>query len=182
VAEQTTVARLPESARASFKEPLGPVFTDALDLLEGAGEPLIAVGDVVTAHLGEAGVTPHVAVVDGKTERERVDPEVESSIPPADRTVAVSAEAATLSVGLVEALVEAVDAEGSTRIVVEGEEDLATVPAVLYAPAEATIVYGQPGEGMVRVTVTAGLRERVRDLAEEMETTEAFWTLVEREA
>jgi len=70
---ETTVARLPERARSSFKEPLGPVFTDALDLLDAAGEPLIAVGDVVTAHLGDAGVTPHVAVVDGKTERETVD-------------------------------------------------------------------------------------------------------------
>ncbi|QLC33159.1 GTP-dependent dephospho-CoA kinase family protein [Halarchaeum sp. CBA1220] len=174
------VATLPPSARASFKQPLGPVFTDALALLEGAGDPLIAVGDVVTAHLGEAGVTPHVAVVDGKTEREAVAPEVTASLPDVARVVDVTSEPGSLSGELVRALVAAIDADEPTRIVVAGEEDLATVPAVLYAPADATVVYGQPGEGMVRANVTAGLRERVRDLAGELETTAAFWRLVER--
>lgn len=175
-----TVAALPKSARASFKESLGPVFTDAHELLADAGEPIIAVGDVVSAHLGRAGVTPHVAVVDGKTERETVADDVLDDIPDAPRTVDVASEPGTLSAELIEALREAIDADGPTRIEVTGEEDLATVPAVLYAPADASVVYGQPGEGMVRANVTAGLRERVRELAEELETTDEFWRLVER--
>ncbi|MFB6078664.1 MAG: GTP-dependent dephospho-CoA kinase family protein [Halarchaeum sp.] len=177
----TAVATLPKSARASFKEPLGPVFTDAVDLLDGAGDPIIAVGDVVTYHLGEAGVTPHVAVVDGKTEREAVDPELAANLPAAARTVEVESDPATVSADLLTALVDAIDADAPTRIVVTGEEDLATVPAVLYAPTEATVVYGQPGEGMVRANVTAGLRDRVRELAGELDTTDDFWRLVERE-
>ncbi|GAA0312383.1 GTP-dependent dephospho-CoA kinase family protein [Halarchaeum salinum] len=175
-----TVATLPKSARASFKEPLGPVFTDAHELLDGAGEPIVAVGDVVSAHLGRAGVTPHVTVVDGKTERETVADAVLADIPETPRTVTVASEPGTLSAELVAALRDAIDAEGPTRIEVKGEEDLATVPAVLLAPADATVVYGQPGEGMVRANVTAGLRERVRELAAELETTEEFWRLVER--
>ncbi|WP_435100486.1 GTP-dependent dephospho-CoA kinase family protein [Halarchaeum sp. P4] len=174
------VATLPKSARASFKEPLGPVFTDAFDLLADAGDPIVTVGDVVTYHLGEAGVTPHVAVVDGKTEREAVDPEVAANLPAAATVVEVASEPGTLSAELVEELVAAIDADEPTRIVVTGEEDLATVPAVLYAPTDATVVYGQPGEGMVRANVSAGLRERVRELAGELETTAEFWQLVER--
>ncbi|GGM57757.1 uncharacterized protein (UPF0218 family) [Halarchaeum rubridurum] len=176
-----TVASLPKSARASFKEPLGPVFTDAHELLADAGDPIIAVGDVVNSHLGRAGVTPHVAVVDGKTERERVADAVLDDIPETPRSVAVASEPGTLSAELIEALRDAIAAAEPTRIDVTGEEDLATVPAVLLAPADASIVYGQPGEGMVRANVTTGLRERVRELAEELETEAAFWDLVERQ-
>ena len=74
---------LPDSLRDAFKEPLGPVTTDADDLLADAAEtrgergapdaPIIAVGDVVTYHLREAGRVPDVALIDGKTEREAVD-------------------------------------------------------------------------------------------------------------
>lgn len=175
-----TVATLPKSARASFKEPLGPVFTDAHELLDGAGAPMVAVGDVVSAHLGRAGVTPHVAVVDGKTERESVADDVLADIPNTPRTVGVDSKPGTLSAELVRALRDAIDADAPTRIDVAGEEALATVPAVLLAPADATVVYGQPGEGMVRANVTTGLRERVRGLAEELETTDEFWRLVDR--
>ncbi|MFC7167423.1 GTP-dependent dephospho-CoA kinase family protein [Halospeciosus flavus] len=176
------VATLPPEARASFKEPFGPVYTDAERLLADAGDsPIVAVGDVVSAHLGRAGVVPHVFVVDGRTERETVAEEVLVDIPDADREVDVESSPGTVSAELLEALAAAIDApaDTSTRISVDGEEDLATVPAVLLAPVGATVVYGQPGEGMVRVAVTSGAKERMRDLAGELETTDEFWTLVD---
>jgi len=77
---------LPDSLRDAFKEPLGPVTTDAEELLAAAAEtrgerverdaPIVAVGDVVTYHLREAGHVPGVALVDGKTEREAVRSEI----------------------------------------------------------------------------------------------------------
>ena len=41
------------------------------------------------------------------------------------------------------------------KIVVEGEEDLATLPAILYAPPGSVVVYGQPDEGSVLVKVNS---------------------------
>ena len=70
------VVELPDSLRGELKEPLGPVYTDAGDLLDDASGPIVAVGDIVTYHLLSAGYFPRVALVDGKTERERVDREV----------------------------------------------------------------------------------------------------------
>jgi hypothetical protein len=49
---------------------------------------------------------------------------------------------------------------------VTGEEDLAALPAMLAAPLGSTVVYGQPGEGMVRVAVTPEARRRARELFE----------------
>lgn len=177
-----TVASLPESARATFKEPLGPIFQDADTLLEDAGAPLLTVGDVVTYHLVGAGVTPHVAVVDGITEREPVSEDVGRGIPDADREVSVENPPGTLTASLLRALEEALDGEESTLIRVTGEEDLATLPAVLLAPVGASVVYGQPGEGMVRIDVTESRREAVRELCGSLETDESFWDLVDAES
>jgi len=174
-----TVATLPETARAAFKEPLGSIYRDASLLLESAGSPLVAVGDVVTYHLAEAGVTPHVAVVDGITEREPVSEDVQRGVPDADREVTVENPAGVLTERLLETLGDAIAAEHSTLVRVEGEEDLATLPAILLAPAGASVVYGQPGEGMVRVDVTPERRVQVRDLCETLDTDDRFWELVE---
>jgi len=99
---------LPESLRDAFKEPLGPVTIDADELLAAAAEtrgeraapdaPIIAVGDVVTYHLREAGRVPDVALIDGKTERETVDAEIGSALAAADdRRLSVENPAASLS-------------------------------------------------------------------------------------
>ncbi|WP_232702981.1 GTP-dependent dephospho-CoA kinase family protein [Halobacterium wangiae] len=172
-------ATLPPDARGAFKDPLGPVYQDAQRLLADAGDPIIAVGDVVTYHLVAAGAPPKVALVDGKTKREEASEEVRSGVPDADRDVEVASQPATVSEELLAALVEAIDADGSTLVSVVGEEDLATLPAVLAAPTGASVVYGQPNEGMVLVNVDSETKARARELAELLETTEEFWALVD---
>jgi len=167
--EDDVVVTLPTAMRGELKEPLGPVFTDAERLLDVAGSPLVAVGDVVTYHLEEAGRTPDVALVDGLTKREAVDEEIEAAISDDVRRVTVTNPAGTLTVDLLDALVEAIDAPEETVLVVEGEEDLATLPAVVAAPDGASVVYGQPDEGMVHVPVDDDVRADVRDLLERMD-------------
>jgi len=159
---------LPEALRGELKAPMGPVFTDAEALLSDAGRPVVAVGDVVTRHLQRV-ETPHVALVDGRTERTALDEPERPSLGSFDRTVRVDNPAAELSAELLEALGEAVRAEGSTAVVVEGEEDLAALPAILAIPDGGTMVYGQPGEGMVRVAIDADAKARARDLLERMD-------------
>ncbi|USZ70409.1 GTP-dependent dephospho-CoA kinase family protein [Natronosalvus halobius] len=162
---------LPESLRHELKDPMGPVETDAGILLEGVDGPLIAVGDVVTYHLLEAGRTPDVALIDGYTKREAVDAEVERVVSDErgedDRTtLEVTNPPAVLTRPLLEALVEGLERPDPVTIVVDGEEDLAVLPALLAAPEGASVVYGQPDVGMVHVTVDAETRESARDLLE----------------
>ncbi|MFB6081116.1 MAG: GTP-dependent dephospho-CoA kinase family protein [Haloferacaceae archaeon] len=155
--------RLPDSLRDAFKEPLGPVYADAGALLADAGEPVVSVGDVVTYHLRTAGHEPAVAVVDARTERRPVDEEIRRvAVDDADRTV--TNESGTLSRDLLVALRAAVDAADPVVIRVEGEEDLAALPAILAVPDGGSVVYGQPGEGMVLVVVDREARDRARAL------------------
>jgi uncharacterized protein (UPF0218 family) len=162
------VLELPDDLRGAFKEPLGALFTDPEALLadSAAGSPLVAVGDVVTYHLVRVGRPPDVAVIDGRTERERVDEAVADALP--DSEIEVANPPGTLSRDLLEALVAALDAEGPTVVGVDGEEDLATLPAILATPTGGAVVYGQPGEGMVLVPVTEETRATARDLLTRM--------------
>ena len=161
---------LPDSLRTAFKDPLGPVYTDAESLLREADGPLVAVGDVVTYHLLTAGVAPDVAVIDGRTERTAVDEEVRATLDDAGAArVRVENDPATLSRDLLTALADALDAPDPTVVEVDGEEDLAALPAIVAAPDGASVIYGQPGEGMVHVLVTAETRETAADLLRRME-------------
>ncbi len=54
-------------------------------------------------------------------------------------------------------------------IEVTGEEDLAALPAIVAAPDGASVVYGQPGDGMVRVAVTPASRAEARELFEALD-------------
>jgi len=174
-ADEDPLLVLPDDLRGAFKDPLGPVETDPERVLEDVSGPLVAVGDVVTYHFERVGRTPDVAVVDGRTKREAVDREVGETIEreevesDAVDTVTVENPAATLTADLLTALRDAVRAERPTTVVVDGEEDLATLPAVVTAPDGASVVYGQPDEGMVHVLVDGDTRAQFRDLLTRMD-------------
>ena len=161
---------LPEAERAAFKEPLGAIYTEAETLLEETGRPLVTVGDMVSFHLIEAGVIPDVALVDGRTNRASVDPAIEERLQGQfEHRLEANNPSGTITASLLASLREALQLEGGVRISVDGEEDLATIPAVLLARNAASIVYGQPGEGMVHVPVTPANKRRVRELLDRME-------------
>jgi len=170
------VVSLPAAERDAFKTAMGPVTTDpdaviaaaarTRDRYDAPDAPLVAVGDVVTYHLLAAGHRPDVAVVDGHTKREAVRSTVERVINAGDeRVIAVVNPPGALTEELLTALVGALDDDDEpVTIRVDGEEDLATLPTILTARTGATVVYGQPGEGIVRVAVTPENRRAAREL------------------
>ena len=176
------VVELPEELRGELKEPLGPIYTDTPTLVADAGRPLVAIGDVVTHHLIEAGETPKLAMVDERTERSAVSPEIAETINSFEgfgTVEQVSNPAGVLSADLLTALRAGLDREGSTLLDVDGEEDLAALPAILLAPEDTSLVYGQPGEGMVLTTVDETTRQRCRDILSRMDgDTARLWDLL----
>jgi hypothetical protein len=160
---------LPPSLRQEFKSPFGPVYTDVTQFLADAGRPIIAVGDIVTYHLQTADYTPAVAIIDGQTKRETVNKTVEAALSEHNKRVDVENPPGVISAALLDALQTAVAASGSITIVVDGEEDLATLPAVLVAQKGATVVYGQPDQGMVRVAVTPDTQTTMTKLLNRMD-------------
>jgi len=182
--ETDVVVELQAALRPELKDPMGPVYTEADALLAEAGDPIVAVGDIVTYHLLRAGRTPDIAVVDGRTKRSVVDDHIREAVDSDafDREHAVTNPPATLSAPLLSALREALDAAAAgetTVVVVDGEEDLAALPAIAAAPEGAAVVYGQPDEGMVLVACEGEAIEAVTDLLSRMDgDTERLWDLL----
>lgn len=145
---------LPSELRPAFKGPFGPIYSDVETLLAESNRPIISVGDIVTWHLENHGYRPPLAIVDGRTEREQTTEEVGRVIDTRPNHVTVSNPPGTITAALIDAIKEGLSSSAPVTIVVDGEEDLATVPAVILAPLDSTVVYGQPGKGMVPIAVT----------------------------
>jgi uncharacterized protein (UPF0218 family) len=167
----TILVRLPNTLRSELKQPFGPIYTDTETLLEEVDTQLITVGDVVTDHCKQAGKIPDIAVIDGKTKRDDYESQSDINTTEAMTITPAYCPAGTLSENLIQELQNAFQRERNNpyTIIVHGEEDLATLPAILLADTGTSIVYGQPGEGIVHMEVTTNLKSKARDLISQMD-------------
>ena len=106
-------------------------------------------GDVVSREALKAGLPIDVRVVDNRSMRKAI----QSAAFPARTTYRVRNPAGVITVEAWEAIRKAIDSKNSI-VLVEGEEDLLTLPAVAESPTNAFVVYGQPSEGLVVVIAT----------------------------
>lgn len=144
---------LPAQTRAALATPLGRVLGSREAVAEGRRAACLAlVGDVTTDTFVEAGVLPRLMVVDHRTKRRpsalRSGEKLKSS---ALVRVQASNPPGVITWGLWRAVAEAYGRSGSTLVEVEGEEDLAALPAIALAPPGGLVCYGQPDAGVVVV-------------------------------
>lgn len=163
--------RVPEEKREFFKEPLG-IDLDESELASlNKQSKLITVGDVVSLTVRRHGISPHLTIYDGMTERREMTEFANLVESEGWETIAVKNEAGVITADLVTAIINILDGkEGIIRV--EGEEDLATVPCILFAPEGTNIIYGWPGKGMKLVTVDERIRRKAQNLMEMMEELE----------
>jgi len=115
---------------------------------------LATVGDFVSFNILAADVHPDIVVVDHRIMRKSVDPiEFDReyvNIPNPPGTITAKAQSV---------LYQAAQACTHLAIVVDGEEDLLVLPLMAFMPLGSVIIYGQPREGMVVITLTDERRE-----------------------
>lgn len=172
--------KMPEGIRQRLKEPLGEVIRDVGPRLGAGTAPLqhgrliITVGDVVTKTLNE--IDPlmiDIAIIDYRVNRKAVHSSLEDvGYTPKEIQNVIVTSAKNPPGWITHALVRAVknalaafQETGNRQVVrVIGEEDLAGVPALLFAPLGSVVIYGQPQEGMVMVEVTEEKKKEVMNL------------------
>ena len=165
---------LPRELRPLMKKPFGKLYvgngSDTIEKFVGelaSSTKLISVGDVTTFHLLEAGISPDICIVDNRTKRKPVARHVlNRNMDNVYEEISVQNPAGIITDELIKALSEAFISEKPIRIFVKGEEDLATLPAILLAPLGAVVLYGQPDEGVVFVKVTEEKKREIRTLFE----------------
>jgi uncharacterized protein (UPF0218 family) len=113
-----------------------------------------------------------VCIIDGITMRATVPDEICHAISAEPRTIyEVDNPPGSISQQLQNAVsgsMKNIGRSQRTRIVVNGEEDLAVIPAVIEAPLGTAVVYGQPSEGMVIIVTTREKKEKARRLLREI--------------
>jgi cytidyltransferase-like protein len=159
---------LPNSLRWALAQPLGAIVAD-LDISRLQKIPcLVTVGDVTSKRILDAGISPSLMVVDNQVERKPSTLFTNHTFDPHTYVAHVKSGPGFISDVALTILREWGD-EPQKKIVliVEGEEDLLALPAVLYAPIGAVVLYGQPGKGLVHVEVTSELKTKVKRLLEQ---------------
>ncbi|MCW4051054.1 MAG: GTP-dependent dephospho-CoA kinase family protein [Candidatus Bathyarchaeota archaeon] len=123
-----------------------------------------SVGDYVTVNILGFGLHPDIAVVDHRVMRQDVEPIIFKR-----EKMAVKNDPGTISAEAQRVLQDAITLKRRLGVVVEGEEDLLVLPLMAMMPTSSVIVYGQPREGMVVVTLTEERREWARNFMTMME-------------
>ncbi len=155
---------LPSTLRHLLQDAWGEVLFEIPSNLDS--NKLVSVGDVTTGKFIEKGIFPKICIIDNKVERK--DKKFEYEFLPEYTKINVENPAGKLTVGLVEAIENAFK-KVRTVIEVDGEEDLAVLPALLYAPIGFEVYYGQPGVGLVRIKVNGDVKRKAAELIDKFE-------------
>lgn len=168
------ILRLTSSLRRKLKAPLGLLIKGSFEetmrelkkIIEKEKPPkIVAVGDVVSSNMIKHGIYPQVFIVDNRVMREPIAP-IQVN---ANETIYVKNPAGTLTEEARDGVQKALNKEEHLiKVMVDGEEDLLTLAAVVYAPENSLVIYGQPHEGVVVVMTTREKKDEVRKIIEAM--------------
>ncbi len=149
---------VPQEFREIFSRVPDVLVTKESQLEFLAGKMLITVGDVVTATALKYKMVPKLSIVDYKTKREEILPQLPNKW---ERSMRIKNPAGSITVELWNSIETALKSKGNTLIEVEGEEDLASIPSILLAPDGAIVIYGVPDKGIAVYEVGEHLRQMV---------------------
>jgi len=143
-----------------------PDNKDEIDkILEIQKAPIIiSVGDKVSRDLFTNQFNLKLIIIDNKCMRKKIEPKnffVEKSFSAKNPPGTITNQA-------IKAIIEALESSKTAQILIDGEEDLLTLIAILNAPKNAFVIYGQPNEGMVLIKVTEKRKEEVKKILKEM--------------
>ena len=167
---------LPDELRPVLREPLGVLFEGSLSeskrivkkIISTIGDfspPMVfTIGDIIYAGLLESGYIPPVAVIDLKSRRKALQPK-KTEYFSGKKFPKYRNRPGTIQLRPVREILRARDAYmksgGSKIIIIQGEEDLLALPAILTAPLGSLVLYGLFEKGVVAVRVTEDIKKRV---------------------
>lgn len=148
-----------EKTRLMLKNPLGPL-TKLDKVTTKKYPPFVAVGDITVANFLKVGLVPKISIVDFLVERQkRYSQLAELGFATNNPDAIVKNPPGQISKDLINQIERAIKSKNSSMIIVDGEEDLAAVPAILLSPLGEYVYYGQPQRGAVKVEITEKIKE-----------------------
>ncbi len=178
---------LPDSLRAKLAKPLGKLIREENKIspekqlqasLSKHQNLIVSVGDVVTNSLITIDIFPNIGIIDNHTLRGEYQGNDFANY----KKIKLVNPAATITFNswkVINNLYESFKEDVKSRkndlfshskksntiiVVVEGEEDLLVIPCIIEAPIGSLILYGQPNQGIVVITVTEEIKQSTNTL------------------
>lgn len=163
---------LPEKLRGVLAKPLGVVLVgDEIveSIRKNKHKPVIAVGDITTETLINNGLTPSLAIIDTIVARKPYKKLEEYHFPADVRILPIKSGPGYVATQAIDVIkvwslrLQNNEPVQKKVIVVDGEEDLLTLPAMAYSPVGAVLYYGQPNEGICMVEITEEKKQEAEE-------------------
>lgn len=153
--------RLPNEVRKKLGQPFGKIVKVDKSLADAPN--IITVGDVSTLTFNSLKISRKLSIVDFLTARLRTYNNLyDLGFTFPNPTAVVKNPSGQISRPLIVAISKVFKSVATNQVIlVEGEEDLATICAILLAPIPSTVFYGQPGKGIVMVDVDLDVKDRL---------------------
>lgn len=164
---------LPPSLREKLKEPIGILVSgDELSTILEKERIVVSVGDQVTASILREGFHPAICIIDYQSKRKENTKDLNILLQSCGKQVMQVVNPPGIITNELWNCIQqsyiGLDTDASVRIEVDGEEDLAALPAIILAPANVTIIYGLPDRGVVVVPSTEEYKRKVKEILAEM--------------
>jgi len=171
---------LPQNLRIDLRKPIGEVIDEQgnesktakkiIQLIKRLTPTMvITVGDAVTGSLLQEGFDPDVRIVDYKIRRKKITDEsakILSRVNSSSKSIINNP--GTISQEAVFEFKKTIEKYFKTKekqlLVIDGEEDLLAMPAMLLAPLNSLVLYGQWNLGVVVVKINEEIKNRVKNL------------------
>jgi hypothetical protein len=156
--------RIDAGLKKKLKKPLGRLYKQ-IGKISGK---TVAVGDIAAHELIAKGVKPDLIIYDNRVKRKPVSKTIKDELDAVrSDTFYIKNPHGTISEEAWIVIEEGL--KKRSKIVVAGEEDLLVLPAVMLAKTGTKIFYGQPGKGIVLISVTEKKKKEIKKLLDAME-------------
>lgn len=160
---------LPDNVRNKLREPFGSVVQNVMNLFISQQYALIiAVGDMVVLKLHNYKKQPDISIVDLKNRRAALQKSDISLLKILSPQYTAINPPGSLDCNGITAIKESLAAFLSSHqkqtILISGEEDLLVIPAIVFAPLNTLVIYGQYNLGAVGVLVTESKKKEMLQL------------------
>jgi len=126
---------------------------------------IITVGDRTTENMLQLGLKPQIQIIDGLEKRSECAVLTDDTI---NTKLSCKNPPGEITEESIQVIQKAFSSEPPVRITVDGEEDLLVIPTCIFAPENSVVMYGQPNEGLVIVTITPEIRAKVQKILDIM--------------
>jgi len=160
---------LSEAFKEKLRKPMGKIYKSVGAIFKSPEKPtmVIAVGDIIAMELEKERLIPDVKIIDYKTRRTLLKGSVllrsvPNTINDPGTINPQSAKAVKLAIN------KFLSTKKSQTIIINGEEDLLALPAILFAPLNSLVLHGHWQYGIIAIKIDEEIKNKILNLLKQI--------------